>query len=652
MTRELFSELSWLPVAPNDFGERCKAVLASDVPQGKRVRALASFALDESKLNRLAKVIGALRARSGAMEPLTPFRLGITSNATTQFLVSPLIATAARYGFALECIEGEFDQGVQEALNPASTINRARPDAVLVALDYRGLPLRSMPGDAVGAEHAMAAAVAQLDAIRDGFRAHCEAVCILQTVARPVETSFGSLDLALPGTLRHLVDGFNRRLAGRLGDGPDLLLDVAGLAESLGLAEWNDPTLWNIGKIPFANMFLPVYADFVCRLIAAVRGKSRRCLILDLDNTLWGGVIGDDGLHGIVLGQGDATGEAYLSVQRATLALRERGIVLAVCSKNDDAIAREPFRNHAEMVLREDQIAIFQANWNDKATNIRAIAEALALGLESMVLLDDNPVERGLVREILPEVAVPELPDDPALYARTLLAAGYFEAIAFSAEDQRRADTYRENALRIASMDSGAGIDDYLRSIRMTIGFRNFDRAGRSRIAQLISKSNQFNLTTRRYTEAQVARLEDDPAFFTLQIRLADSFGDNGMIAVVICVRSHDDWQIDTWLMSCRVLGRMVEHAVLDEIVRNARLQGIARLIGIYLPTERNKLVEDHYGRLGFQLLERTDDGTTRWELAIDKYLPRNPPIAVAQPTACDGDKNPLPASTSRSRRR
>jgi FkbH-like protein len=636
---ELRSCLPWLCSAPAGFSDRCEALLGTAGARGTQVRALATHDLDESKLNRLAKVIRSLQARPGALQPLTPFRLGITSNATTHYLVSPLIATAARYGIALECIEGEFDQSLQEALNPDSGMNRSRPDAVLVAIDYRGLPLHSAPSDAAGAEQAIAGALAQIDAITTGFRRHGGAVCIVQNLARPVETSFGSLDLTLPGTQRQLVDAFNRELAGKLAGSPDHLLDVAGLAESVGLADWHDPTLWNLGRIPFANMFLPLYADWVCRLIAALCGKSRRCLVLDLDNTLWGGVIGDDGLNGIVLGQGDATGEAYLDVQRTALALRGRGIVLAVCSKNDDETAREPFRNHSEMLLREHHIAVFQANWNDKATNIRSIADALALGLESMVLLDDNPVERGLVRELLPEVAVPELPDDPALYARTLLAAGYFEAVTFSAEDRRRADTYRENALRVALKESATGIDDYLRSLNMTIAFRRFDAAGRSRIAQLISKSNQFNLTTRRYTEAQIAHIENDPAFFTLQIRLADVFGDNGMIAVVICARGKRAWQIDTWLMSCRVLGRMVEHAVLDEIVRNARLDGIARLIGNYLPTARNALVAEHYGRLGFTLVEQAADGATRWELALDQYLSRDPPIAVAQPALSGGDK-------------
>ena len=627
MSDELYSELSWLPRAPADFHAQCSALPVSGGPQGARVRALASFALDDNKLNWLARTIDSLRAKPGALSPLTPFKLGIASNSTTHFLVPALVATAARHGILLECVEGGFDQPLQDACNPGSGINRSRPDAVLVALDYRGLPLRPAPGEAV--EAAVANAIAHLDAIRGGFRANSGASCILQTLARPPEASFGSLDFALPGTSRHLVDGFNRRLADRLRGSTDLILDVAGLAETVGLAQWHDPTLWNIGKIPFANGFLPIYAEAVCRLVAALRGKSRRCLVLDLDNTLWGGVIGDDGLSGIVLGQGDPTGEAFLEVQRAALALRERGIVLAVCSKNEDEIARAPFRKHPDMLLREDHFAVFQANWSDKATNIRAIADSLSLGLESLVLLDDNPVERGLIRTLLPEVAVPELPEDPALYARTLLAAGYFEAVAFSAEDRSRAAAYQENARRAALKQSSGSIDDYLRSLKAVVDLRPFDATGRSRIAQLISKSNQFNLTTRRYSEAEIARMEGDPAYFTLQVRLSDAFGDSGMISVVICEQEGTDWRIDTWLMSCRVLGRMVEDAVLEEIVRSARLRGIRRIAGSYLPTERNKLVADHYARLGFDLVERGSDGATRWELIVGDYVPRDLPLAV-----------------------
>jgi FkbH-like protein len=628
MSDELFSELRWLPRPPDDFYVQCKSMLQSEGPHGRRIRALASFGLDDNKLNALAKVVDALRARPGALHPLAPFKLGVVSNATTHYLVPALVATAARYGFSLECIEGGFDQVVQEATNPASGINRARPDAVLVALDYRGLPLRASPGDPAAAEAAVSSAIAHIDAIRRGFETHSGGTCILQTLARPVESTFGSLELTLPGTTRHIVDGFNRRLADSV-RGPALLLDIAAVAETVGLAEWHDPTLWNIGKVPFASAYLPIYAEAACRLIAALRGKSRRCLVLDLDNTLWGGVIGDDGLPGIVLGQGDPTGEAFLEVQRAALALRERGIVLAICSKNDEGTARAPFRSHPEMLLREDHIAVFQANWQDKATNLRAIADALSLGLESLVFLDDNPVERGLVRELLPEVAVPELPDDPALYARTLLAAGYFEAVAFSHEDRNRADHYRENALRTALKSSSSGIDEYLRSLKAVVDFRPFDAADRKRIAQLINKSNQFNLTTRRYSETEIALMESDAGRFTLQVRLSDSFGDSGMICVVICVPDCEDWRIDTWLMSCRVLGRRVEDAVLHEIVRNARQRRIRRLIGLYVPTERNGLVKDHYSKLGFDLVEAKEGGTTVWALAVEKYVSPDLPLAI-----------------------
>jgi len=627
MNGELFSELCWLPKPPDDFYAQCKSLLRAEGQQGRRVRALASCALDENGLNALAKVVETLRANPGALGPLTPFKLGIASNATTHFLVPALVATAARHGIALECVEGGFDQAMQEACDPLSGINSARPDAVLVAIDYRGLPLHAAPGDSAAGEEAVSAALSRLDFICRGFETNGGTTCIVQTLARPVESSFGSLDFSMSGTNRHMIDSLNRRLAEGLRGTTALLLDVAAFAETVGLAEWHDPAIWNIGKVPFAMAYLPIYAEATCRLIAALRGKSRRCLVLDLDNTLWGGVIGDDGLAGIVLGQGDPTGEAFLEVQRTALALRDRGIVLAVCSKNDEATARAPFRSHPEMLLREEHIAVFRANWNDKATNLEAIAESLSLGLESMVLLDDNPVERGLVRDLLPEVAVPELPDDPALYARTLLAAGYFEAIAFSAEDRTRASAYQENALRVALRDSARGVEDYLRSLGTIIDFRRFDSAGRKRIAQLINKSNQFNVTTRRYTETDIARMESDPACLTLQVRLADSFGDSGMISVVICVREGDEWRIDTWLMSCRVLGRRVEDAVLQELVRRAKPLGVRRLIGTYVPTERNKLVEDLYARLGFELVEHCEDGLTRWALSVEDHVATELPL-------------------------
>ena len=629
MSNRLYSQLAWLPAAPDDFSAQCRQLLADPADLGKRVQRLANHALDENQLNRLAKAIQRARDAGQSLAPLTPFRIGLISNATSHFIVPVLVATAARHGIALECIEADYDQVMQAALAPDSLINQARCDAVLVAVDHRGLPLNATPGDAPAAQQTVQTALAHLAMIRNGLRSHSNTVCILQTLARPVESAFGSFDLVLPGTPRQLIDEVNRGIALSVAGTEDLLLDVAHIAETVGLADWHDATLWNMGKLPFASAFLPLYADHVCRLVAALRGKSRKCLILDLDNTVWGGVIGDDGLEGIVIGQGDATGEAHLQVQRTALALRDRGVVLAVSSKNTDEIARQPFRQHPEMLLREDHLAVFQANWNDKATNIKAIAEELSLGLDSMVFLDDNPVERGLVRRMLPQVAVPELPDDPALYARTLLAAGYFEAIAFSGEDRQRAEFYQDNARRVTLQKQAGDVDAYLVSLNMQMTLQPFDDTGRARIAQLINKSNQFNLTTRRYTEAEVAAAQHDADAFTLQVRLADAFGDNGMISVIICRREQDDWDIDTWLMSCRVLGRKVEAAVLQELLTQARTRGIQRLVGRYLPTEKNKLVEDHYAKLGFTQLDAQPDGASRWALSVEGAPVAALPIAI-----------------------
>jgi FkbH-like protein len=403
----------------------------------------------------------------------------------------------------------------------------------------------------------------------------------------------------LPGTTFDVIAMVNRGLAEKYGGSTGLLLDVARLAEIVGLAHWYDPTLWNMTKVQFSVDCLPFYADHVCRLLAAARGKGRKCLVMDLDNTLWGGVIGDDGMEGIVIAQGDATGEAHLSVQNYALALRERGIVLAVSSKNEDETARRVFREHPEMLLKENHIAVFQANWQDKASNIQAIAAELSLGLDSLVFLDDNPVERELVRRALPQVAVPELPEDPALFSRTLAAAGYFDTVAFSKEDRQRAEFYRSNARRVALQSEVADLDAYLASLDMEM-------------------SNQFNLTTRRYSETEIADLEADPSTFTLQVRLTDTFGDNGMISVIICrVGPQHVLMIDTWLMSCRVLGRNVERMVLRELHIHARAGGIEKILGSYRPTDRNMMVRDHYAQLGFNRTAKLQDGETRWELTV-----------------------------------
>ncbi len=626
----LYSELQWLPRVPQEFPERLKALGSSTAPLGREIQALAMYALDLNQLTKLAKAIAKARSDGKALDPLTPFRMAVLSNSTIDFVVPALVASAARHGVALEIIQPSYDQVAQEALTPDSKVNSSKPDAVLLALDYRALPLKLSLGDAEASAATVRGVIGYLQALRDGIKANSNAVCIFQTFAPPVEGLFGSLDRALPGTLRNLIDGINRELAEYVLGSGDVLLDVAALAETVGLGGWHNPQLWNMGKFPFSDELIPLYSDHVARTVAAIRGKSRKALILDLDNTVWGGVIGDDGLEGIQIAQGDARGEAHLAVQRLALDLRARGIVLAVSSKNTDEVAREPFEKHPEMLLKLDHIAVFQANWNDKATNIQAIAEELSLGLDAMVFLDDNPVERGLVRRLLPQVAVPELPEEPAFYARTLAAAGYFEAVAFAGEDLKRAGFYQDNAKRASLQKQVGGVDAYLASLDMTITFQPFDATGRARIVQLINKSNQYNLTTRRYTDPEVTEAENDPDVFTLQVRLADIFGDNGMISVVICRPGKPGvWEIDTWLMSCRVLGRKVEHMVLREVLEHARAADIHTLCGTYRPTDRNKLVVDHYAKLGFTKVEEEESGLTRWELVVDRANPDTAPMKI-----------------------
>ena len=461
-----------------------------------------------------------------------------------------------------------------------------------------------------------------------GFRDAAPAGILLQTVVAPVEPLFGSLDAVEPGAVHSLIAALNLQIATLARERHVVCVDIARAAHWIGLEHWDDPGRWHAAKLPFAPDALPLYADIVGRTLGALKGKARKCLVLDLDNTLWGGVIGDDGVEGIRLGQGSALGEAYLAIQRLALDLRRRGVILAVCSKNEDAAARLPFRDHPEMVLTEDHIAVFHANWTDKATNIRTIAQTLNIGLDSLVFLDDNPAEREMVRRELPMVAVPELPDDPALYPRALACAGYFETVSIVEEDRTRADTYRANAERqaLASTSDMAG---YLASLDMDCEIRPFNAVGRGRITQLINKSNQFNLTTRRYTESEVAAVETDPNKCTMQIRLRDRFGDNGMISVIIFDKRGEIWEAETWLMSCRVLGRRVEEAALAYAASAAKRDGAHWLQGRYIPSDKNRMVAEHYGKLGFELIEGAADTGSVWRLDLSRYEAPDLPFRI-----------------------
>jgi FkbH-like protein len=620
------TDLPWLPRLSADFRLRLQSIAKSaESDWGPKLRTLATEFIGLNQAIAISRTLDSLRARNPSPS-LAGFKLGLVSNATTDFLKPFLEASALRHGISLEITAANFGQIMQEAMDPGSLINRAKPDAILLAVDHRGLPFRSGdPSQWPPFDHH--AALAHLSAARDAFQKHSSAPCLVQNLPAPPQLLFGSLDTSTTGSLRSSIARFNSSLASDVAARGDVLIDLEWLAQCVGLDDWYDDRYWYLARLPFSQKALPVYADFVARVLAAMRGKSRKCLVLDLDNTLWGGVIGDDGLDGIALGEGDALGEAFRAVQAAALDLRKRGVILAVCSKNDESAARAPFRSHPGMVLKEEDIAVFMANWDDKATNIERIAKRLDLGLDSMVLLDDNPAERALVREMVPEVAVPELGDDPSMFVRILLAAGYFESVAFTSEDLARADLYKENADRSQLLETSRNLDEFLRSLATEIEFAPFNAIGRKRIAQLINKTNQFNVTTRRYTEKQVASLEISPDHYTLQVRVRDRFGDNGIIGIVICDVRPDEWEIDTWLMSCRVLNRKIEEAICNRIAADAKRAGAGRVVGRYLPTERNGIVKDLFERLGFDSCVDAE-AANKWVLDVDRFRSFDVPLA------------------------
>jgi FkbH-like protein len=411
------------------------------------------------------------------------------------------------------------------------------------------------------------------------------------------------------------------RLASRRGE--VLLLDVAQQLPITGAeGPIYDEVRWYQAKQLINPAYAPPYGELVARLAAAIVGRSRKCLVLDLDNTLWGGVIGDDGLDHIRLGQGNAEGEAFLAFQCYIARLAERGVIIAICSKNDHAVARSVFDHHPEMQIAFDDVACFVANWTDKASNLRYIAQSLNIGLDSMVFVDDNPAEREIVRRELPEVAVPELPEDAAGYTQCLAHGGYFEAVSLTAEDLTRSGSYAANNQRDAIRASITDMEGYLKSLEMTLTAGRISSFDQSRAVQLINKSNQFNLTTKRRTAEELRLFLDDPHNIGLAFRLRDRFGDNGLISVILARPDPSlppgELFIDTWLMSCRVLGRGVETAALSVVQSAATQIGAKALIGEYRPSGRNGMVEKLFEDLGFVRISAAVSGdAVRWRMPL-----------------------------------
>lgn len=620
--RKDWYDLSWLPSADKEsFRMECERL--GSKPGYAALIAVANHKLAESQLRKLAGICEELEDIPLGFEP---FRLTILGDANYDFLTATLKASALRHGVWLQVHNESIGRTVAAALDPESKIYKFGTDGVLVAYTYHALASTGTLGDEKNSESAVDEWVRNVTTIRDAVKRTCGATTVVQTIPLAPDAWLGSLEARIPGTPNFIIERFNSRLL----RGDFDVVDVERLANVVGLAAWHDIAHWHWAKLPFSQSLTAVYSDYVARYIAALRGRSRKCLVLDLDNTLWGGVIGDDGIEGIELGHGTPLGEAFLSIQKMALDLRRRGIVLAVCSKNDENNARSTFRNHPEMLLKEEHIAVFQVNWTDKASNLESIARALSLTLDSLVFVDDDPAERNVVRHELPAVAVPEVPaGEPALWPLIISAAGYFEKAQITGEDLRRADQYSVNMKRAEALSRSRDLKSYLTQLRMKLEVTSFTSLQRSRITQLVNKSNQYNLTTRRYSNEQLEAIENNPSRACFAARLKDKFEDQGIISVVICKQENDDWHIDTWLMSCRVLGRQVERALLNCIAAQATAAGRKRLVGYYFPTAKNDMVKDHFERLGFTQLSREDDGRTSWLLNLSNFTPFDVPVQV-----------------------
>ncbi len=393
-------------------------------------------------------------------------------------------------------------------------------------------------------------------------------------------------------------------------------VDLLAIQIQLGVKRFYKAATYYNSKMPVAVEAYPYVAKAVVDILKVLDGQTKKCVICDLDNTLWGGVIGDDGMGGIEIGE-FGKGHAFSNLQRWLKQLKEYGIILAVCSKNDEETAKEPFIKHEEMVLRLPDISIFVANWNDKASNIRVIQESLNIGMDSIIFLDDNPFERNLVRRELPEVEVPELPEDPALYLEYLQKCNYFETISYTGGDQDRTKLYQAEFERRKQRQDFSSIDEYLKSLKMCGNVKHFEEIKYARIAQLTQRTNQFNLRTIRYTESEIKKIAEDNTYIALYFTLSDKLGDYGVISVVIMKKEGDrDAFIDTWLMSCRVLKRGMEEYVMNHVIEEAKNQGIIRLKAEYIPTAKNRMVCNIYRDMGFE-----ETGSNTYDLKVKDYV-------------------------------
>jgi len=551
-----------------------------------------------------------------------PVRLFLLGDTATQWLAQALRGTGYEHGLDLQVREAGFNQIGQQVFDTGSELYASEPQVILIYHSTQKLLETYNRLDAASRADLAADRIGFVGRLLDALRRRSTAPVIYFNYPESDDGVFGSFSNKVGSSFLYQLRKLNVDLmqfaAAREGF---YIGDLAAVQLRVGRPAFYRPSVYVNTEMEIDLAALPAVAAATVAQVGALFGRIRKCLILDLDNTLWGGVIGDDGLGQIQIGT-PGIGKAFTEFQHWIRKLRQRGIVLAVCSKNSEATARQPFEEHPDMVLRLADIAVFIANWENKVDNIREIRSILRIGYDSMVLLDDNPFEREMVRAALPDILVPELPGDPADFLEYLAPLHLFETASLTSADADRTAQYRteqeRNEERLAYTDEAS----YLEGLGMRSEVEPFSRHNAPRVAQLAQRSNQFNLRTVRYTEAELLQLAGTEGVLTFSFTLTDRFGDNGLIAaVVLKPAAAGELFIDNWLMSCRVLRRGMEHFVLNTIATRARERGFRTLRGEYVATAKNELVRDHYRSLGF------GEQAGHWVLDLEGFRPSPTPV-------------------------
>lgn len=562
------------------------------------------------------------RLLKNSKKELNHIKVSLIGDTSTQFLATAIRGMGVDRGFDVDLFEADYNQVERQILDPTSELYGFNSEIIIVFQSTHKL-----------GEYHSSLSIEQRKKLADERLSFVSSICEIPALSDKKiiyfnypeinDTVFGSYTNKVESSFTYQVRKLNYELMNLSFDHPNLFIcDIAELQNKYGRDFLFAPNVYTNTEMVISIDAIPYLASRVMDIVCAIKGTFKKCLILDLDNTLWGGIIGDDGLEGIQLGHGIGIGKAFSEFQMWVKKLKQRGIIICVASKNDERTAKEPFERHPDMILKLDDIAVFQANWETKVDNIRTIQRILNIGFDSMVFLDDNPFERNIIRENIPDITVPELPENPEDYLEYLYGLNLFETASYSDEDKDRTKQYQVEAKRVSFSKTFTNESDYLKSLNMVSTVSCFTKFNIPRVAQLSQRSNQFNLRTIRYTEKDIAAMKDHPDFINLCFTLEDKFGDNGLIAVVIMKAIDAETVfVDTWFMSCRVLKRGMECFILNTMVERAKEAGYKTIIGEYLPTAKNKMVENHYIDLGFAKID--DMPTSQYELDIDKYIPK-----------------------------